>query len=88
MHDVKLMAYKTNASTGYTVVTVCAVETDGNTTATGPAKSYGIEADTLAAKWNGSVKDWLAWVKMEHQQYHGLHRSMEAELKNLVGTML
>ena len=54
----------------------------------GPEKSYLIDADTLAAHWGGKVANRLAWVKMEHQRYHGIHESMGAELKEYEGKLL
>ena len=88
MYEVKLLSYTSNGTTGYTTVNVCAVETMGNQTRTGPQKSYGIEADTLKALWSGDLNKWLAWVKQEHQKYHGLHESMETQLNTLVGKTL
>lgn len=88
MYDVRIVSYAVNGTTGYMTVNVCAVEVNGNTTRTGPQKGYGIEADTLKAHWGGDLNQWLAWVKQEHQKYHGLHESMDAQLKELVGKKL
>ena len=88
MYNVRVIKTKTNASTGLRTVNVRAEQTNGNEILLGPEKSYLIDADTLNAHWGGKVSNWLAWVKMEHQRYHGIHESMGAELKEYEGKLL
>lgn len=88
MYNVRVTGIRQDGKTGYTEVHVRAELPDGNTIHTGPEKGYCIEADTLRAHWGGEVKNWLQWVKAEHQKYHGIHDDLTDQIKGLVGSIL
>lgn len=87
-YEVEILDARSNATTGHIEVDVCAVEEVNGIQRRGPKRTYGIDATQLKVQHNGDVSDWLAKVKRQHQEHHGLHANLLSSLKALKGNRI
>jgi hypothetical protein len=51
----------------------------------GPTRSYGVDAASFHARFQGSVEQLKAWVRSQHTCYAGVHATLVEELGKLKG---
>jgi hypothetical protein len=76
---------KVHPVTGYMEVDVVAVNDKG---VEGPKKTYGTDAHQLQSAYSGDINLWLASVKGTHEQHHGHHEVLAAQLLGMKGKEL
>lgn len=76
---------KVHQATGYMEVDVVAVDDNGNA---GPIKTYGTDVHQLKSVYNGDIQLWLASIKGTHEEHHGHHEDLAAQLMAMKGMEL
>ena len=73
---------------GHMSVRVRSITTMGTQTWKGPVKTYGVDANQFAHRFNRSVDQLMSWIASEHQGYNGANQELLAALEAKKGTVI
>jgi len=77
-----------HSETGYVTYHIYSVSQLDGVTYEGPIKQYGIDAQMLRDRYNGSLEQFEAHVKQQHAHLMGVHKGLVAQAMSRKGKEL